>query len=708
MKISSPVLIILLFCGLYATAAVPDYVKGEVLVLYKQSASVKSLSAADNVPGWSRKTFARLSSLAGKKMQLIHDSNCTSAELMAILRTNANVEAVSPNYIRHIYAPTHTPNDTLFNGQWALRNTGQTVNGTTGISGDDIDFTDARRLMMDNPPDVVVAIVDTGADYNHLDLKGAMWVNTNEVAGNGLDDDGNGYIDDIYGYDFAGDRYTDPATGSTNANDGADSDPADILYHGTHVAGIAAATTDNTRGTTGVGRLKIMALKVSEDGEEITSSATLDAAEYMLEMKSRGVNIVAANASYGGGGYSAIEEQVFGELRDAGIIVCAAAGNDASDNDSSPQYPASYNVSNIISVASTDSSDKLSSFSNYGQTSVDVAAPGSLILSSYPAHWDSAASVEKGVSTYSGNGLSFSGLTSSNGISGVLYDCGLGHSNEFPVAVTGNIALIERGDLYFTEKVANAMHAGAAATIIYNKAGETGEVPGTLMRPHSWIPSVGITRADGLSLLSATGQTVTVFNQQDESTSYTYLEGTSMATPFVTGAIGVLAQHFPNDSVTERIDRLLDNADPIAGLATDCVTGARINLKNSLDSDGDELPDWWELNYVGDLTTMNGNSDLDKDGMSDLAEYRTSTDPAAASSQWAVSASTPDPAQTSILLQWASQTGCTYRILATTNLTQQAFTVIEDNINATPPQNEWSVPLTNSPARFYKINFTWE
>lgn len=708
MKTPLQTLLILSLAGLIATAATPDYVEGEVLILYKQAVSTKSLSAAVDTLGQTRKTFARLSSRAGKKMQLIHDNNRSTAELVAMLQTNANVEAVSPNYRKRIFAPVRTPNDALLTSQWALHNTGQTVSGTTGTADADIDFTDARRLMMDHPPEAVIAVIDTGVDYNHLDLQNTMWVNTNEVPGNGLDDDGNGYIDDIYGYDFAGDIYTDPITESTNANDGADSDPMDILNHGTHVAGIAAAISDNSRGIAGVGNLKVMALKTSDDGEYLTDGASIAAAEYILEMKTRGVNIVAANASYGGSGFNALEKLSIEQLRDAGIIFCAAAGNETTDNDSTPSYPANYAVDNIISIAATDSSDNLASYSNYGQTSVDVAAPGSLILSSFPPHIGSAASAKQGAQTFSAAGMTFAGMTDSNGISGVLYDCGLGYPSDFPSGVAGNVALIERGELYFTQKIANAMDAGAAAAMTYNRLGETDEVQGTLMRPNGWIPSVGITRTDGLTLLSATGQSVTVINRQDESTSYEYLNGTSMATPVATGAIGVLAQHFPDDTVAERIVRLLNNADAVAGLATACVTGGRLNLQKSLDSDSDDLPDWWELLYAEDLTVMNGISNLDGDSASDLDEYRTGTEPDQPASQWTVAMENSAATSGVFQLSWASQAGLSYRVLASDDLQNGSFEIIGENLDATPPFNAWEPAATNLPARFFKIEFIWD
>src|SRR5439155_2387220 len=152
---------------------------------------------------------------------------------------------------------------------------------------------------------------------------------------------------------------------------------------------------------------------------------------------------------------------------DAGIIFCAAAGNNSGNNDTSSFYPASYRLANMIVVAATGQTDGLASFSNYGASTVDLAAPGVNILSTKPAALaGTAASVKQGPNTYSANALTYSGV--STGITAAIYDCGLGYATNFPSAVRGNIALISRGTLYFSDKVANAMAAGARAAIICN------------------------------------------------------------------------------------------------------------------------------------------------------------------------------------------------------------------------------------------------
>ena len=680
-----------------------EYVEGEVLIQYRflHGRQVKSAP-----PGQIRKTFDALSRSAGRSVQWVKDSNRTTEELVAQFSADPDVECVSPNYIKRISTPLRFPDDPQFAEQWGLHNTGQLVGGVSGVDDADIDFTEARRLMKDAPSSVVVAVIDTGVDYSHPDLADAMWVNSGEVAGNGLDDDGNGFVDDVHGYDFAGDDFIDSASGST-ANDGPDSDPMDIDLHGTHVAGIVAATSDNKLGISGAGALKVMALKTSSDGEFITDGATISAMNYVLTMKARGIDVVAVNASYGGAGYNAVERSVIQQLANAGIVFCAAAGNDSSNNDPLPHYPSSYDLSSIISVAATDSSDGLSSFSNYGLTSVDLGAPGSSIYSCLPVHFDSSAQVRQGAQNYSGEGLSYSGITPSNGVSGILYDCGIGNPLDFPAGVAGNIALIERGVLYFSDKVSNAMDAGAVATIIYNREGESGAVLGNLYRPRGWIPSVGITRTDGLVLAGQVGQPVTVINSYNESTGYIHLDGTSMATPLVAGCIGVLAQHFPTETVSERISRLSSHVDAIPALASKCVTGGRINLARSLDSDADELPDWWEMQYAANLAAMDGTSDLDNDFVSDLGEYRTQTDPLNPTSRWKIESSAFS-GESGVALRWPSHTDVHYRVLASDNIVYSPFLAVSEDIPATPPFNEWTAPLTNAPKLFYKVELLWD
>jgi len=211
---------------------------------------------------------------------------------------------------------------------------------------------------------VVVAVVDSGADLDHEDLSDNIWQNTGEdwVGGspgnNGVDDDGNGKIDDYYGWDFEND----------------DNDPDDDNDHGTHVSGTIGAVGDNGTGVSGVNwRVSLMVLKILDQNGNGSVLNEIRAIEYAID---NGAQVI--NASFSGEASSSLEYNAVEDAMDAGILFVAAAGNDGRDIDFPNQaaYPAGYNLANIVTVAATDRNDALASFSNYGATSVDVAAPG--------------------------------------------------------------------------------------------------------------------------------------------------------------------------------------------------------------------------------------------------------------------------------------------------------------------------------------------
>lgn len=212
---------------------------------------------------------------------------------------------------------------------------------------------------------VVVGVVDTGVDHTHPDLASQMWVNADEVAGNGIDDDADGFVDNLHGADCAAD----------------DGDPMDANSHGTHVAGTIGARGNNGLGVTGVNwDVTIMALRfLGADG----SGSTSDAVECIDFATRNGVKI--SNHSWGGGGDDPILAEAIGRARNAGHLMITAAGNNyGQNNDTSPFYPASYEHDNLIAVAATTPKDELAKFSNYGHQSVDVAAPGRDIYSTIP------------------------------------------------------------------------------------------------------------------------------------------------------------------------------------------------------------------------------------------------------------------------------------------------------------------------------------
>ena len=273
------------------------------------------------------------------------------------LNKNPNIEYAEPDYVRYI--DSTVPNDPYFADLWGLHNEGQ----TGGTVDADIDAPEAWDLTTGSS-NVIVAVVDSGVDYNHDDLIANMWTNPGEIPNNSLDDDGNGYIDDYYGINTVDDS----------------GDPMDDRGHGTHCAGIIAAAGNNDIGVAGVcWTAKIMALKfLDADGEGYISDE-VKCIEYAIE---KGAHII--NASLGGPGFSYSEKRAIDSSKDAGILFVAAAGNDGSDNDEKPFYPASCDCDNIIAVAATNYKDNLASFSNYGAYSVDVAAPGASIYSTVP------------------------------------------------------------------------------------------------------------------------------------------------------------------------------------------------------------------------------------------------------------------------------------------------------------------------------------
>lgn len=672
----------------WATSAYPvtNYVTGDVIVTFKSSVNLKA--AEQRLAGHSlvwKHRFAHLSSFRGRQTGLVHVKNRTTARLIAELKRDRDVETAEPNYLRRVM--TLTPDDTYFSDLWALQNTGQSVQGTAGTAGDDIHFLQAWALAQQpGTNQAVVAVIDTGVDYKHPDIASNIWINTAENPTNGLDNDGDGYTNDYYGYDFADNLPV----------------PTDSGFHGTHVAGTIAAVGYNAMGVIGVDyKARIMALRASSDGEYLPDSAIIEAIDYATMMKGRGVNVVAINESFGGPGYDSAMVAAMTSAGNAGIIFCVAAGNDTNDNDTIPTYPASYRLSNEIVVAATDQNDNLAFFSNYGTNTVDLGAPGVNILSLLPtALPGTIASVQQGTNVYSANELQYGGTTTSTGITATMYDCGLGNPSDFPAAVSNNIALIERGTLLFSDKVANAMAAGAKAAIIYNNT--NGNFSGTLGSAGNWIPAVSLSQADGLSLEAVQPTTVTVVNGFDPNQIYQYLDGTSMATPQVSGAVAFAAMNFSNETVAQRIQRVLTNADIIPALQGKVHGGRRLDLQRIVDSDGNGLPDWWELQYFGQLIGTDPNADPDHDGMNNLAEWIAGTNPTNAASNLRLTLLSAT--NSNVILSWPSVAGKSYWLERSTNLLNGFNSVVSTNITATAPTNiETDTAILPGNALFYRV-----
>ncbi len=334
----------------------PSYAPGELLVKHKRS--VRAAATQYYRTQWDISALRTFRVTGVQHVKLPRWMTVEAA--LEIYLDDRDVEYAEPNYYRHTCA---IPDDTDFDLLWGLHNTGQYVHGTSGAPDADIDAPEAWDITTGSS-DIVIAVVDTGVDYSHPDLSNNIWSNTGETPDNEIDDDGNGYVDDVLGWDFFGN----------------DKDPMDLNGHGTHMAGITAAEGDNAIGITGVcWTARIMPLRFLDENGIGKVADEISAIDYAI---ANGAHII--NASFGSDTYSQSEYDAISRANSEGVLFMAAAGNDSLNNDTSPFYPASYNLPNIISVAATDQNDNLTWFSNYGPTTVDVGAPGVNIYSTSP------------------------------------------------------------------------------------------------------------------------------------------------------------------------------------------------------------------------------------------------------------------------------------------------------------------------------------
>lgn len=343
------------------------YKDDSVIVVYKKDSTLSNRRAVRNL------VLAKISDKnndeVDDKYSNILDGRMAKFELdkmsvkdaLSKIRNNPAVLYAEPDYI---VKANVMPDDTSFSELWGLHNTGQ----TGGVDDADIDAPEAWDISTGDRG-IVVGVIDTGVDYTHPDLIANAWVNPGEIADDGIDNDGNGYIDDVYGIDAI--------SGS--------GDPMDDNGHGTHVAGTIGASGNNGLGVVGVNHdVAIAGCKfLSASGSGSTSDA-IECIDYMVDLKNSGVNLRVLNNSWGGGGYSQALADAITASEQADILFVAAAGNSAVDNDVNDSYPSGYDHESILAVASTTSNDTMSGFSQWGLTTVDMGAPGSAILSTVP------------------------------------------------------------------------------------------------------------------------------------------------------------------------------------------------------------------------------------------------------------------------------------------------------------------------------------
>lgn len=364
------------------SSEVARHVPGEIIVKFKSGVDAKKFfqNKSISILGLSPKREIKLSYEKLNVMNVGNEKSLQSAILA--LKNNSDVEYAEPNYIYSIavmpkeYARTNkaleqspfaeanatSPDDASFDKLWGLRNTGSNEpQGKAGVEGADVNALKAWDLTRGSHS-VKIAVIDTGVDYNHPDLKGNVWVNAAELNGKaGVDDDNNGFIDDVNGYDFANN----------------DNDPMDGHGHGTHCSGTIGAVHNNKLGVAGVmADVTIVPIKFLGDDGSGTLEAAIKSIDYATTL-----NVDLMSNSWGGGGRSEALFEAIKRASDKGIIFTAAAGNSTSNNDATPSYPASYEAENVVSVAALTAQNDLAYFSSFGRTSVHIAAPGHNILS---------------------------------------------------------------------------------------------------------------------------------------------------------------------------------------------------------------------------------------------------------------------------------------------------------------------------------------
>ena len=567
-----------------------EYVPGEILVKFKKSATALSINAVlsetDSAP---KKEFRSI----GVHQIALPDGLSVDEAVEAYSR-EPNVEYAEPNYIVSIDA---IPDDAYFANLWGLDNSGQ----TGGTDDADIDAPEAWDLTTGSRS-TVIAVIDTGVSLDHPDLQSNIWTNEGETdCSDGIDNDGNGYIDDCRGWDFL-------------ANDNS---PMDYNGHGTHVAGIIAGAGNNSAGTTGVmWEARIMPLRFMGISGRGTVSDAVSAIEYARRNGARVINL-----SWGGTSYS---QTLKAAIESSGAVVVCAAGNSGANTDLSPEYPASYTSPNIISVAASDFNDDIAFFSNYGKTSVDLAAPGVTIYSTIPQFSYGNAVTVFGEETFdsdTGNlpRMGWSGypadtwsVTAGTGInnSNSLEDSpGGNYSNNTtswagfmsPVdSVKDNIYTLSfkwKGALEYNHDFMDINYSTDQVNwnwIDYRTGTKTDFVSDytnaftdIAEMTDSFYVGFGITsdssiNGDGLYLeeVKLIRKPVNISGY-----SYKYYSGTSMSAPYVSGVAGLILSLHPEFSYCDVIHKITNGVDKIASLADKVLTGGRLNAYGALQAD---------------------------------------------------------------------------------------------------------------------------
>ncbi|HEX2129005.1 MAG TPA: S8 family peptidase [Solirubrobacterales bacterium] len=525
------------------------------------------------------------------------------------LEGEPGVRYAEPNLI---VSTSATPDDDFYPDLWGLHNTGQSVpdtGGTAGTPDADIDAPEAWDVETGDSG-VTVAVVDSGVSYEHPDLAGNIWANPGETgagkATNGIDDDANGLVDDHLGWDFVGTSPFDP--------DDADNEPRDLNGHGTHVAGTIGAVGNDALGIPGVNwDVSLMPVRAMNANGTGALSDVAAAFDYAVE---EGADIV--NASVGVAGSSSLLAQAVGQPDAADVLFVVAAGNDGSDNDTTPVTPCNIAEPNLVCVAASDQDDVLADFSNFGETAVDLAAPGTTIASDYPRAPGSVAFAEDFEADFTGwtTGVvggtvddwartdelpSFGADWSLADSPGADYAQGVdSFARPDPINLTG------RSECTVSYRALLDMDADPWAIPFEPGEGDLTDVEARV--GSEWVSlalldgAAEVSRTEDISMLDGLSNAqirFTIFADGDGTVDggvhyddvvvscygngIAYLGGTSMASPHVAGVAALALAHQPTASVADLRGALLEGVDFKCSLEGRVATGGRLNARTTLD-----------------------------------------------------------------------------------------------------------------------------
>jgi subtilisin family serine protease len=556
-----------------------EFVPGEVVVRFTTGASLATRASALQAVGGRRPEQVRANT-ALVRLPAGADPRAAAARL----EYQPGVVYAEPNYLYHTSA---TPDDPRFEDLWGL----------SSGSDHDIDAPAAWDFTTGSD-DVLVAVVDTGIDLAHPDLVGNIWSNPGE-SNDGVDNDGNGLVDDIHGWDFVAE----------------DEDPQDENGHGTHVAATIGADGDNGQGMTGVSwDVSLLALRAGSASGVLTNANVVAAFTYACDMGARVVN-----ASFGGGSRSLAMQDAIAAC--PGSLFVVAAGNAGNDNDANPDYPCAFGQANIVCVAASDRADRLAAFSNFGRTSVDLAAPGDSILSATPHQVLFADGFESGLGSWvkrnprgkqwaTTTSVAQSGSRSATDSKDGQYanrsntwietaspidlgdgeDCQLDYAIRFDTELQADWLFVEGTDdgwqtSNFIDGIQNGDFAWTGSS-----QGAILDAPNPLAADGFISPSAfdfrfrlfsnGSVRRDGAYVDNVVLHCLTDSHGPDD---FVRRSGTSMAAPHVAGAAALVLSAYPGATVAQLKAALMEGADPKSGLATKTVSGGRLNARGALD-----------------------------------------------------------------------------------------------------------------------------